>query len=160
MPFATQAGTALVRAGDVERFKDSVEQHAVEKEWLFWMVNGVADPVILTDATNDIILQNVRAESLFKVSPGDSEGKRRAIQMNNFLFTAALSTSKLEQDGTTRAHLDRSDRGHRAAVRDDQPARDQLLHRLARHGGGAQEHHRPALRDRASLAERLAAAVG
>jgi len=98
MPFATQAGTALVRASNVERFKDSIEQHAVEKEWLFWMVNGVGDPVILTDATNDIILQNMRAESLFKSSPEDSEGKRRAIWMNNFLFTAALSTANLEQN--------------------------------------------------------------
>jgi signal transduction histidine kinase len=96
MPFATQAGTALVQASDAERFKDSSEQHAVEKEWLFWMVNGVADPVILTDASNDIILQNVRAESLFKASPGDSEGKRRAIWLNNFWFTAELSKSKLE----------------------------------------------------------------
>ena len=56
MPFATQAGTALVRASDVERLRDSSEQHAAEKEWLFWMINGFADPVILTDANNDIIL--------------------------------------------------------------------------------------------------------
>src|SRR6266567_1429522 len=97
MPLATQGGEALVRASDVERLKDSSEQHAVEKEWLFWMVNGFADPVILTDANNDIILENVRAETLFKANPDDSEGKRRAISMNNFLFTAALSTSKLEQ---------------------------------------------------------------
>jgi signal transduction histidine kinase len=98
MPFATQAGAALVRASDVERYKDSSEQHAVEKEWLFWMVNGVADPVVLCDANNDIILQNVRAESLFKDHPDDSEGKRRAIFLNNFFFTAALSNSKLRQN--------------------------------------------------------------
>ncbi|MBV9547287.1 MAG: GAF domain-containing protein [Chloroflexi bacterium] len=98
MPFATQAGTALVRASDVERYKDSSEQHAVEKEWLFWMVNSVADPVVLCDANNDIILQNVRAESLFKEHSDDSEGKRRAIFLNNFFFTAALSNSKLEQN--------------------------------------------------------------
>lgn len=102
MPFATQAGTALVRASDVERLKDSTEQHAAEKEWLYWMVNAVADPVILTDANNDIILKNVRAESLFRASPEDSEGKRRAVWMNNFLFTAALSTSTLEQNTTDR----------------------------------------------------------
>ena len=47
---------------------DSSEQHAVEKEWLYWMVNGFADPVVLTDANNDIILQNLRAETLFKTS--------------------------------------------------------------------------------------------
>jgi nitrogen-specific signal transduction histidine kinase len=96
LPFGTTAGTALIRASDVERFRDSSEQHAVQKEWLFWMVNGVADPVILTDANNDIILQNVRAENLFKSSSGDSEGKKRAIWMNNFMFTAALSTAKLQ----------------------------------------------------------------
>jgi signal transduction histidine kinase len=106
MPFATQAGTALVRASDVERFKDSSEQHAAEKEWLYWMVNGVTDPVILTDANNDIILQNTRAEQLFKTHHDDSEGKRRALWMNNFLFTAALSTSKLEQNQPGRSGRD------------------------------------------------------
>src|SRR3984893_5265305 len=102
MPFGAQAGEALVRASDVERLKDSSEQHAVEKEWLFWMINGFADPVVLTDANNEIIIENVRAETLFKASPGDSEGKRRAIQMNNFWFSATLSTSKLEQDAAGR----------------------------------------------------------
>ncbi len=97
LPFAMSAGTAVVRASNVQTFKDSSDQQAVEKEWLFWMVNGVADPVILTDANNDIILQNVRAESLFKSSQGDSEGKGRAIWMNNFMFTAALSKAKLGQ---------------------------------------------------------------
>src|SRR5205823_11760803 len=106
MPFATQAGTALVRASDVERLRDSSEQHAVEKEWLFWMINGFADPVILTDANSDIILQNLRAETLFKSNADDSEGKRRAIWMNNFLFTAALSTSVLEQNTAGRAAND------------------------------------------------------
>jgi nitrogen-specific signal transduction histidine kinase len=106
MPFANQAGTALVRASDVERLRDSSEQHATEKEWLFWMINGFADPVILTDADNDIILQNVRAETLFKANPDDSDGKRRAIWMNNFLFTAALGTSVLEQNTAGRATRD------------------------------------------------------
>src|SRR6202165_5623544 len=106
MPFATQAGEALVRASDVERLRDSSEQHAVEKEWLYWMVNGVADPVILVDANNDIILQNVRADTLFKAGPAASEGKRRAISMNNFLFTAALSTSTLEQNAAGRSARD------------------------------------------------------
>jgi signal transduction histidine kinase len=106
MPFAAQAGTALVRASDVERLRDSSEQYAVEKEWLHWMINGFADPVVLTDANNDIILQNLRAETLFKSSPVDSEGKRRAIWMNNFLFTANLSTSVLEQNTAGRSTRD------------------------------------------------------
>jgi nitrogen-specific signal transduction histidine kinase len=106
MPFATQAGTALVRASDVERLRDSSEQHAIEKEWLFWMINGFADPVVLTDADNGIILQNMRAETLFKSNTDDSEGKRNAIRMNNFLFTAYLSASMLEQNVAGRATRD------------------------------------------------------
>src|SRR5205807_9406986 len=106
MPFGTQAGTALVRASDVERLKDSSEQHAIEKEWLFWMINGFADPVVLTDADNDIILQNMRAETLFKSNTDDSEGKRNAIRMNNFLFTAYLSASILEQNTAGRTTRD------------------------------------------------------
>ncbi len=99
MPFVTQAGTAIARAGDVERLLDSTEQLAIESEWLWWMVSGVQDPVVLTDDRNEILLHNLRAESLFKTSPDDSEGKRRAISMNNFLFSAALSTASLEPDG-------------------------------------------------------------
>jgi signal transduction histidine kinase len=106
MPFATQAGTALVNASDAERLRDSSEQHAIEKEWLFWMINGFADPVVLTNANNEIILQNVRAETLFKSNAEDSEGKRRAIWMNNFLFTAALSASVGEQNAAGRATHD------------------------------------------------------
>jgi signal transduction histidine kinase len=106
LPFATQAGAALVRASDMERLKNSSEQHAVEKEWLYWMVNGFADPVVLVDANNGIILQNLRAQTLFKANPEASEGKRRAISMNNFLFTAALSTSKLEQNAAGRSVRD------------------------------------------------------
>jgi signal transduction histidine kinase len=103
MPFGTQAGTALVRASDVERLRDSSEQHAVEKEWLFWMINGFADPVVLTDAKNDIILQNLRAETLFKANADDREGKRHAISMNKFLFTVALSKATLEQNAARRS---------------------------------------------------------
>jgi signal transduction histidine kinase len=99
MPFATQAGVALARASNVEMLRSSAEQYAIEKEWLWWMLTAVDDPVVLTDAQNDIIYQNVRAEQIFRARPDDSEGKRHAISMNNFLFTAALSTWSLEQAG-------------------------------------------------------------
>jgi PAS domain S-box-containing protein len=57
----------------------------------------VDDPVLVTDAENNIIQQNRSAEAIFRSSPEDNEGKQHAIWMNNFLFTAALSTWKLEQ---------------------------------------------------------------
>src|SRR5437870_300693 len=102
MPFANQAGVALAKASDVEALRSSSEQHAVEKEWLWLMLTSVDDPVVLTDANNDIILYNLRAEKIFRASPEDSEGKRHAITLNNFLFTAALSTGRLETQRQSR----------------------------------------------------------
>src|SRR5262245_25894556 len=102
MPFANQAGVALAKASDVEALRSSSEQHAIEKEWLWLMLTAVDDPVVLTDASNDIILYNLRAEKIFRASPEDSEGKRHAILTNNFLFTAALSTGRLETQRQSR----------------------------------------------------------
>src|SRR5256712_7807491 len=99
VPFARQAEEALSLQRDVDLLREASEAHAVEKEWLWWMVNGVGDAVPVTDSNNDIVLQNRRAESLFRASDEDSAGKRRAVWMNNFLFTAALSTWKLERLG-------------------------------------------------------------
>jgi PAS domain S-box-containing protein len=101
VPFARQAGEALSLQRDLELLRDSSEAHAIEKEWLWWMVNGVGDAVLVTDSKNDIVLQNRRAELLFRASDEDSAGKRRAVWMNNFLFTAALSTWNLEHVAAT-----------------------------------------------------------
>ena len=95
-PFARQASAALTREQDVQLLRRASESHAVEKEWLWWMVNSVADPVLVTDAQNDILHLNRRAEHLFRSSDEESAGKRRAVWMNNFLFTAALSAWNLD----------------------------------------------------------------
>lgn len=96
VPFARQASAALTREQDVQLLHRASESHAVEKEWLWWMVNSVADPVLVTDPQNDILHLNRRAEHLFRSSDEDSAGKRRAVWMNNFLFTAALSAWNLD----------------------------------------------------------------
>src|SRR2546428_4264882 len=97
LPFARQATVALTREHDVELLRHASEAHAIEKEWLWWMLNNVADPVLVADAQNDILHLNRRAELLFRASDEDSPGKRRAVWMNNFMFTAALSTWSLDQ---------------------------------------------------------------
>jgi PAS domain S-box-containing protein len=96
VPFSRKAGEALSLQRDVDLLRDTSEAHAIEKEWLWWMLNGVGDAVLVTDSNNDIVMQNRRAELLFRASDEDSAGKRRAVWMNNFLFTAALSTWNLE----------------------------------------------------------------
>ena len=101
VPFAREAEEALSLQRDVDLLRSTSEAHAIEKEWLWWMVNGVGDAVLVTDSNNDMVLQNRRAELLFRASDEDSAGKRRAVWMNNFLFTAALSTWNLERAGAT-----------------------------------------------------------
>ena len=101
VPFARQAQEALSLQRDVDLLRDTSEAFAIEKEWLWWMVNGVGDAVLVTDSNNDIVLQNRRAELLFRAGDEDSAGKRRAVWMNNFLFTAALSTWNLQRGGAT-----------------------------------------------------------
>jgi len=101
VPFARQAEEAITLQRDVDLLRDTSEAFAIEKEWLWWMVNGVGDAVLVTDSNNDMVLQNRRAELLFRASDEDSAGKRRAVWMNNFLFTAALSTWNLERTVAT-----------------------------------------------------------
>jgi signal transduction histidine kinase len=101
VPFARQAQEALSLQRDVDLLRETSEAFAIEKEWLWWMVNGVGDAVLVTDSNNDIVLQNRRAELLFRADDEDSAGKRRAVWMNNFLFTAALSTWNLQRHAAT-----------------------------------------------------------
>ena len=80
----------------LRKLRSSGERSAIENEWLRSMVDAVADPVVVTDAGNDIIIQNRRAETVFRVNAGDSEGRRHAIALNTVLFTAFLSAWNLE----------------------------------------------------------------
>ena len=64
-----------------------------ERELLTTIVNSLPDPVVLTDSTNSIILANDRADQLFSTDTGDSEGRRRAVQLNNLLFSSFLTQS-------------------------------------------------------------------
>ncbi|HEX4744450.1 MAG TPA: ATP-binding protein [Candidatus Limnocylindria bacterium] len=98
IPLAGRAGAELQRARDVE-LRGTSETAAVEKEWLWWMINAVADPVVVSDEQNEIVLQNRVAEKLFRAGHDDSPGRKRAVTMNNFLFTASLSTWNLQQGG-------------------------------------------------------------
>lgn len=96
IPLASRAAAELQRARDVD-LRGTSETAAVEKEWLWWMINAVADPVVVSDEQNAIVLQNKVAEKLFRTGQDDSAGRKRAVTMNNFLFTASLSTWNLQQ---------------------------------------------------------------
>jgi PAS domain S-box-containing protein len=56
------------------------------------VMQSMADPVILTDTQHRVIMQNKAAERFFKLPENVSEGRVRAVELNNMLFSAALSS--------------------------------------------------------------------
>jgi len=62
-----------------------------ERTLLYSIINAVTDPILLTDTEGRIIVANARAEALLAASEDESEGRRRAVALNNMLFSSALS---------------------------------------------------------------------
>lgn len=76
-----------------------------EHSLLYSIVNAVSDPILLTDTEGRILVANARAEALFAPREGESEGRRRAVALNNMLFSSALSRSALEAGAGVRGEL-------------------------------------------------------
>jgi PAS domain S-box-containing protein len=68
-----------------------------ERALFFTIINAVTDPILLTDTEGRLIVANARAEKLFAATEEESEGRRRAVELNNMLFSAALSRTAMVQ---------------------------------------------------------------
>ncbi len=86
-------GGVLSRTYEFDRLQSDSVQYEQQRDLLTAIVNALPDPVLITDADNTIILENLRAEGLFRATEGDSGGRRRAVEINNLLFTSFLSRS-------------------------------------------------------------------
>jgi PAS domain S-box-containing protein len=91
--FAERIGIAASLAAHQERLVSTVTKLQRERQWIESIMKSVADPIVLTDLDNQILLQNRRAEELFSGSANAGEGKRRALKMNDLLFSAYLSSA-------------------------------------------------------------------
>jgi PAS domain S-box-containing protein len=69
------------------------------------IINSVTDPILLTDTEGRLIVANARAEKLFAATEEESEGRRRAVELNNMLFSAALSRTAVESPAEARELL-------------------------------------------------------
>jgi PAS domain S-box-containing protein len=85
------ASPMIVRLAALEEAWTNVDRLGQQSERFRIMVNSLPDPVVITTAANDIIVQNHRAERLLQVREEDSPGRRRAIELNNLLFTSFLA---------------------------------------------------------------------
>jgi signal transduction histidine kinase len=80
-------------------------RHKQERTWLFGIVNAVTDPILLTDTAGRMLVANASAESLLASDEAMSEGRRRAVALNNMLFSSSLFTSVQESSQPTRREL-------------------------------------------------------
>jgi PAS domain S-box-containing protein len=78
-------------------------RHKRERSWLFSTINAVTDPILLTDADGRILVANAGAEMLLTAGDDKREGWRRAVALNNMLFSASLFTNA--ESGPTRREL-------------------------------------------------------
>ena len=114
-PIVMFAGPVLFRVAahlEAERGFDNVSQ---ERSRFRQMVDSLPDPVVITDASNDIVLQNKRAEHLLFVTDEDSPGRRRAVEVNNLLFSSFLSRATIAgtpTSGPRELNLVDPDEGH------------------------------------------------
>ncbi|MEO8522929.1 MAG: ATP-binding protein [Acidobacteriota bacterium] len=76
-----------------------------ERMLLYSIINAVTDPILLTDTEGKLIIANAHAEKLFAAPEDASEGWRRAVALNNMLFSAALSTSAVTHTELARREL-------------------------------------------------------
>jgi signal transduction histidine kinase len=86
-------GVTIAAATQLERLQMTVGELRHERQWVESVMKSVADPIVLTNLDNEILLQNQRAEELFSGSEDASEGKRRALKLNDLLFSAYLSSA-------------------------------------------------------------------
>ncbi len=109
------ASPVLARLGSLEDARELSDRLGQQRERLTLMVDSLPDPVVITNAANDIITQNQRAERLLHVRDDDSPGRRRAIELNNLLFTSFLSKAAMtggQQAGPRELNLVDPDEGN------------------------------------------------
>jgi signal transduction histidine kinase len=92
----------LARLFKVEHYYNRMRDMDTTIAQMQTVMESMADPVILTDTHHRVITQNKAAERFFKVPEDVSEGGMRAVELNNLLFTAALSSMAVGGIDTSR----------------------------------------------------------
>lgn len=88
---ARLAGPLLARANALDAHSHRAEELAEQRAVLTSIVNSLPDPIVIIDGNRQIVVQNQRAEHLLSMGELDSEGRRRAVEINNLLLTSHLS---------------------------------------------------------------------
>jgi PAS domain S-box-containing protein len=109
------AGPVLFRVAAHIEVQNGFERISQDRNRFQQMVDSLPDPVVITDASNDIVVQNKRAEHLLFTGDDDSPGRRRAVEVNNLLFSSFLSRAMIagvSSGGPRELNLVDPDEGH------------------------------------------------
>jgi PAS domain S-box-containing protein len=115
LELSTLAGPVLARLVALEDSRELIDRLSQQRDRLTLMVDSLPDPVVITNAGNDIIARNHRAGRLLHAREDDSPGRRRALELNNLLFTSFLSKAAMtggHQSGPRELNLVDPDEGN------------------------------------------------
>jgi signal transduction histidine kinase len=102
---AEMLGQKIARLRATATLEESEHKLQRERELLLNIINASPDPILLTDPEGRMIISNARADALFSAREGESEGRHRAVTLNNMLFSAALSQQAIDESGASRREL-------------------------------------------------------
>ena len=98
-------GQKIARLRATAAILESEHRLQRERELLLNIINASPDPILLTEPEGRMIISNARADALFSTKEGESEGRHRAVALNNMLFSAALSQQAIESGAARRELL-------------------------------------------------------
>jgi PAS domain S-box-containing protein len=99
---AELANRYLARLFKVEHYFNRMRDMETTIAQLNTVMQSMPDPVILTDAQHRVLLQNRAAARFFKLPEEVTEGLAHAVELNNLLFSAALSSMAVSDAESSR----------------------------------------------------------
>ena len=96
------ANRYLSRLFKVEHYQNRMRDMETTITQMQTVMESMTDPVILTDPQHRVITQNKAAARYFRVPGEVSEGRVRAVELNNLLFSAALSSMVVSGNDSSR----------------------------------------------------------
>jgi PAS domain S-box-containing protein len=115
LELVTLASPLLARLAALQDSRELADRLSQQHDRLTLMVDSLPDPVVIMNAANNIVAQNHRAERLLRGHEDDSPGRRRALELNNLLFTSFLSKAAMtggQQSGPRELNLVDPDEGN------------------------------------------------
>lgn len=85
------SGPILSQLSAADAHRARADELAEQRSVLTSIVNSLPDPIVIINGDRQIVVQNQRAEHLLTMREMDSEGRRRAVEINNLLLTSHLS---------------------------------------------------------------------